>query len=220
MNTEIQQAGWQKQMMVVMPIMMTVVTSFQPAGLQLYFVCSAILGGATSQLLRTPAFRRVAGLRQLPSKKSNAVYDKVVKGEIKLSALRGSDGKIRYQAPGASRPSSTSSKKAPSTTSRLNIKPGITLPPHMRAAAPAKVPQNYADRAHDYEQGAPVGSFSAKWDWFQRNYTPKFIWRRMKRMIMRDSRTVSVMMEQDRKKKAQEATRRYEIERKRRMEGR
>jgi len=230
MNTEMQQAGWQKQMQVAMPIVMTVVTSFQPAALQLYFVFSAMLGGLTSQLLRTPAIRRVLGLRLLPSKESNALYSKVVKGDIKMSELRGPDGKIRYQAPNASKPSSTSSKTTPSvasstvsavsSTPRLNIKPGTQLPAHMRPAAPAKVPQNYADRDLDYEQGMKALPLREKLDWVQRNYKMVYVWRRFKRWTNQDSRSWTVMMEEDRRKKAQEAAKRYEVERRRRLEGR
>ena len=224
MNTEMQQTGLQKQLQIVMPIFMVGVTSFQPAALQLYFVFSAVLGGITSQLLRTPAIRRILGLRLLPSKESNELYSKVVKGEIKMSALRGPDGKIRYQAPGATKPSSTSSKTDPSTTpyttsksTHLNIKPGTQLPAHMRPAAPAKVPQNYADRDVDFETGMKELPLREKMDWMQRNYKMTYMWRRFKRWVNQDNRNWTVMMEDDRRKRAQQAEKKYEAERKRRL---
>jgi YidC/Oxa1 family membrane protein insertase len=225
MSTEIQMASWQKQMQIVMPIVMTVVTALQPASLQLYFVCSAILGGTTAQLLRAPAFRRLAGLSMLPSRASNEVYSRVAKGEIKPNALRNPNGSVRYQAPNASRLKTSASKKAPSIVPytsiapALNIKSGITLPRHIvESSAPAKVPQKYADRDHDFERGARSGSFRDRWDWVKRNYSPRYVWRRTKRWLNQDSRSAGVMMQQDRKKKAQEATRRYAMERKRQMQ--
>lgn len=231
MNTEVQQAGFQKQLQVAMPIVMTVVTSFQPAALQLYFVFSAILGGLTSQLLKTPAFRRVLGMRQLPTKESNALYSKVVKGEVQMSQLRGPDGKIRYQAPNApkSTPPPSSKKTPPIAPSEpvvprfpkdLNLKPGIQLPAHMRAPAPAKVPQSYADRDLDFERGTKGLGIREKVAWTKRNYKPLFVWRRMKRWLNQDNRDWTVIAEENRRRKAQEATRRYEVERKRRLEGR
>ncbi|KAF2685351.1 hypothetical protein K458DRAFT_301278 [Lentithecium fluviatile CBS 122367] len=231
MNSEVQQTNLQKQLIICMPIVFAGVTCYQPAALQLYFVTSAVLGGITARLLRAQAVRSILGIRQLPTPESQALYTKIAQGEIKHNTLRGADGKIRYQAPSTAKTSSTPSKKtlftrtASSSSSptpsgmNINIKAGTKLPPHMRAPAPAKVPQSFADRDHDFDLGAPSG-VSAKWDWYKRNYRPRFVWRRVKRVLLRDQRSPTVMMEEARKRKAADAAKRYELERQRRMQGR
>ena len=82
------------------------------------------------------------------------------------------------------------------------------------------MPQNYADRDLDYEQGMKALPLREKLDWVQRNYKMVYVWRRFKRWTNQDSRSWTVMMEEDRRKKAQEAAKRYEVERRRRLEGR
>ncbi|CAI6295421.1 unnamed protein product [Periconia digitata] len=237
-------SSMQKNIQVVMPVVMTCITAFQPAALQFYFLVSSTLGGVTGWALKQPSFRRVLRIRQLPSPESNKIYSRVAKGEISLEGLRGPDGKIRYRAPNST--SSSTSSSSSRTNSRTNsraskrrfttsqnsssansplavqatLKPGVVLPPHM--ARPTRLsPQNkeLMDRDIDYEDGMPEG-LGEKWDYVKRNYKPSFIAKRTWRAMSGDSRDIAVIAEHKRKEKAKAAAERYEVERKRRFEGR
>lgn len=219
MSTEASMSSLQKQMQIGMPIVMTLVTTWQPAAVQVYFLISASLGGITAYCLKQPGFRRLVRIRPLPTPESHKLYSKVVKGEVELSAIRGADGKIRYQAPNAARTTTSSSGSGPASTARgINLKAGTALPPHMRKAAP-KVDKEYQDRDVDYEEGMPKeGGVGKKWDWIKRNYRPGFIAKRLSGIM--DSRDPSVKAAQDKKEKAKQRARAYELERKRRLENR
>ncbi|KAF1962467.1 hypothetical protein CC80DRAFT_161496 [Byssothecium circinans] len=118
MNTEATVTSMQKQMQFVLPIVMAVFTSFQPAAVQIYFFLSAFMAGGTAHLLKQPAVRRFLKIRTLPTKESNELFKKVVKGEVKLDAVKTPSGTIRYQAPSTRSPSSSQSRSAePSSTS-------------------------------------------------------------------------------------------------------
>jgi YidC/Oxa1 family membrane protein insertase len=225
MNTEVQVTSFQKQMMYLGPTVMTAFAAFQPAALQLYFVWSTLLGMVSAVLLKTPAVRRMLGLRLLPSKESNALYSKVVKGQIDLKEFRDPrTGKIRYEAPtatgpsSANKPASASSKPAPAPRHVVRLKQGTTLPPHMRRAAPAKVPQNFADRDLDYDQGTKDLGFADKLNYVARNYKPMFVWRRIKRWYMNDNRPWEVIMAEQKKKKAEHRAKQDELEKQRRLQ--
>jgi YidC/Oxa1 family membrane protein insertase len=139
MQDQTAQTSLQKQVQVVLPIIMTAVTAFQPAAIQLYFFATSVTGAITGYSLRQPAVRRALGIRQLPSAQSNALYSKIVKGEIPLSSVKGPDGKVRYQAPSA-----PASSKTAISGGGLRLKSAASLPAHMRAApaldAPAEEP--------------------------------------------------------------------------------
>lgn len=219
----------QKNLMVAMPVIMTVVTSFQPAALQLYFLTSSILGAITGQALKQPAIRRILGIRPLPSKESNEMYKRVIDGEIKLERLRGADGKVRYQAPTTTTKNSSTRRFTSRASSdqpyvkgvSATLKPGLVLPPHM--TPPSKKAKNtdanLLDRDHDFDDGMPE-EMGEKWDWIKRNYRPSFILRRTYRRAIGDTRDAQVVQDEAKKRKNKEAADRYELERKRRFEGR
>ncbi|KAL5407403.1 hypothetical protein PMIN04_011748 [Paraphaeosphaeria minitans] len=129
MQDQTAQTGLQKQVQVVLPIVMAAVTAFQPAAIQLYFFATSITGAITGYSLRQPAVRRVLGIRQLPTAQSNELWGKVARGEIDMNSVKTPDGKIRYQAPNA--PASRN-HDAPSG---LKLKSSASLPAHMRAAS-------------------------------------------------------------------------------------
>ncbi|KAJ4293315.1 hypothetical protein N0V90_008597 [Kalmusia sp. IMI 367209] len=199
--TEASTTSLQKNAQVVLPILMTAVTAFQPAALQLYFFCSATTGGITAYALRQPAFRRFIGIRPLPTPESNKLYSKAVRGEIPLSALKGPDGKVRYQAP-TTRSASTSSR---TLSSGINLKRGATLPPHIQQEAKEETTSQM-----------PEGSVGKKWEWVKDNYRPKKLGEKMGKMV--DQRDPEVKRKQEKRAEQKRAAERYEEERKRRFD--
>lgn len=119
----------QKTVQYVFPVLMTAMTSWQPAGVQLYFFVTGITGAITATMLRQPSIRKLLRIRPTPTAESQKLYSKVVAGDIELSKLKGADGKVRYQAPTASAP------RTRTLTSGINIKSGTKLPAHMTGAA-------------------------------------------------------------------------------------
>ncbi|PSN75414.1 hypothetical protein BS50DRAFT_628606 [Corynespora cassiicola Philippines] len=209
-------ASARKGLMYGMPAFMTVITAFQPAGLQLYFVISSMLGAASGQLLRQPAVRKLVGIHPLPTKESNELFDKVARGELKLGDIQAPDGTIRYQAPtpttlGAKK---TSAPKGAIQNRGINIKAGTVVPAHLRQPEPA-INKDMPDRDVDYEKGMPKGFNPLKqMDWLARNYQPKYVWRRM------TSSTKTNLIEDDKKEKARKRAEDYAVERRRRFENR
>lgn len=217
MANQTQTTSLQKQIQFAMPILLLVITSFQPAALQLYFFMTSTLGGITGLALRQPEFRRAIRIRQLPTPESNELYSKVVSGDIPLKSIRGADGKIRYQAPrsmSSNDPSPTPSKTT--LSSGIKIKPGTILPPHLRTRTDTKADKERG-RDVDFEAGMPKGwDVGAKWDWLKRNYRPSMVAKRLK--TAHDPRDASVKAQQERKERVKQAAKKYESERKRRFE--
>ncbi|PVI05482.1 hypothetical protein DM02DRAFT_516724 [Periconia macrospinosa] len=226
-NTSV--SSMQKNLQIGLPIMMAGITAWQPAAVQLYFLTGSILGGITGHALKQPTVRRILRIRQVPNKESNELYKKVIKGEVKLEKLRGADGKVRYQAPKTTTESSSTRRFTSRASSNqpyvqgvtATLKPGLVLPPHM--APPSRTAKNsdvkLTDRDHDFEDGMPEG-VGEKWDWIKRNYKPSFILKRTYRRAVGDTREARVVEEDAKKRKQKEAAERYELERKRRFEGR
>lgn len=190
------------------------VTAFQPAGLQLYFLASGILGAGTGWMLRQNAFRRFVRIRPLPDPRSDAMYDRVIKGELKLSDIKGQDGKVRYQAPRA-----PANRRKVTTLSGINVKSTTVIPAHLKPDEPKFNPEN-PDRDHDYEQG-PQGSLMNKLDYYRRNYRFSYVNKRLKAGMEGflkkqgfDTKTTAAQRRQ--KKRAEQ----QEIERRRRFENR
>lgn len=195
------------------------VTAFQASALQLYFLTSAILGGITGYLLRQNGFRRAIGIRPIPSKESNEVYGKVVKGELKLSDIKTTDGKIRYQPP--TRQVKPITRRAATTLAGINIKADAPIPAHLRVEAP-KIDSQRPDRDTDFEEGAAGKPLKEKLDYYRRNYRLSFVWRRLTNSMEAMARRQGyggpkLSPEQEKKKRMAEQ---YEFERKRRLENR
>lgn len=181
----------QKTVMYALPTIMTLMTSFQPAGIQLYFLVNSITGGITGQALRTPSIRRLLGIRPIPSPDSQKLYSKVVSGEVNLNQVKGVDGKIRYEAP-RSQQRSTVSK------SGIKVKNGV-LPPHLKVAGIPEVKETEAPKSTS-EQIRSMYAASSTW------------WRKFQ-----DPRDPEVRKKQDAKEKQKRALAKYEEERKRAM---
>ncbi|KAF2125464.1 mitochondrial export translocase Oxa1 [Dothidotthia symphoricarpi CBS 119687] len=206
------------KVMQLLALFIGVVTAFQPAILQLYFVTSGVLGGCTGALLRQNSFRRMIRIRPLPSKESNAVYSKVVSGELKLKDIKGRDGKIRYQAPNT--PSKKQGNLAKSGNGGINIKAGTPVPVHFQSKPAVQINGEYPDRDIDFE--TPPTGLGPRLDWFRRNYRLAFMYRRTKEgmdSFMRKSGYGGPKMTAKQAKKKRDAEQ-YEIERRRRFENR
>lgn len=205
----------QKQIQLFLPVFMAGIMAFQPAALQIYFLLTSATGGVTGYALRQPGFRRLIGIRQLPSKASDQLYAKAAKGEINLSALRGPDGKIRYQAPSSPSSATTQTesgrKRTTTLDSRINLRSGVMIPSHLRT-------NGTKGSAHDadYEQGMPKdGGVGEKWSWIKKHYTPKKVWGRTAGAFSEMDPTAKAAAKQ--KDKDKQALRKYEEERKKRF---
>ncbi|KAF3009522.1 Mitochondrial inner membrane protein oxa1 [Curvularia kusanoi] len=216
------EAASRRKIMTGMAFFIGIITAFQASALQLYFLTSGVLGAGTGYLLKQNAFRRMIGIRALPSPESNELFSKVAKGELKLKDIKGPDGKIRYQPP-------TPPKSALGTTRRnatlaggaIKIKEGTSLPLHLRPAEP-KIDKEFPDRDADFDEG-PKGSISERMDYYRRNYKMAYVKRRvgdgMRGMLQKagyDVGTNQSREEEKRKRKAEQ----YEVERRRRFENR
>jgi YidC/Oxa1 family membrane protein insertase len=205
--------GARSVMMSGLALGMGVFTCWQPAALQLYFLTSGVLGGATGLLLRQNGFRRMIGIKTLPTPESHELFTKVAKGELKLKDIKDAEGKIRYQAP------RVTSSSSPSTRG-IKIKAGAAMPAHLKPEAP-KVEAGPKDRDHDYEEGAK-GSIGERLSYYRRNYRLAYVQRRFakgaKNMMRRAGYGGAERTpEQERRKRRAEQ---YEIERRRRFENR
>lgn len=216
------QAASRRKLMTGMAFFIGLITAFQASALQLYFLTSGLLGACTAYLLKQNGFRRMIGIRALPSKESNEVFTKVVKGELKLKDIKGPDGKIRYQPPTAPQSSLGATRRnATLAGGAIKIKEGTALPLHLRPVQP-KVDQEFPDRDADFEEG-PKGSLSEKMDYYRRNYKMSYVKRRvgdsMRGMMQNagyDVGTDQTRAEEKRQRKAEQ----YEVERRRRFENR
>ena len=196
----------QKTMMKVFPVLMTVMTGFQPAAVQLYFVTTGMTGFVTATLLRKPTVREYLGIRSLPTPESQKLYSKVVSGEVELSKIKGADGRIRYQAPSSPASASVASAARPNTLVHgLHVKSRASVPPHMGVAA------IHADKA---KAEAPKSTWESVKD--LRNM-PKKMGEKYQKWA--DPRDPEVRRKQDAKDRQKAALYKYEQERKRALKG-
>ncbi|OAL46811.1 mitochondrial export translocase Oxa1 [Pyrenochaeta sp. DS3sAY3a] len=208
------------QLLKFMALFLGAVTAFQASGLQIYFLMTAILGGITGWALRQNGFRRMIGIRIIPTKESHEVYTKVVRGELKLQDIKGHDGKVRYQPPTIT--AKPANKRNATTLSGINIKAGTTLPAHLKVEAP-KINTERPDRDIDYEEGAAGKPLMEKLDYYRRNYRLAYMVRRFQGSMENIAKKAGyggesklTAEQQKRKKRAED----YEIERRRRFENR
>jgi YidC/Oxa1 family membrane protein insertase len=200
-----------QKLMSGLALVLGAVTAFQPAGLQLYFLVSGIMGAGTGWLLRQNSFRRMIRIRTLPSKESQELYTKVIKGEVKYSDIKDKDGKVRYQAPRA-----PTNRRTATTLSGINVKSGTALPAHLRPDAP-KIDSRRPDRDVDFEEGAK-GTVMDKLDYYRRNYRLAFMYRRLQASIAKMGYGPQKGTDAQRKRK--QRAEHLEVERRRRFENR
>ncbi len=199
-----------------MAIVFGFVTSFQPAGLQLYFLNATIIGGCTGWLLRQNEFRRLIGIRILPSQQSNELYSKVIRGEMTLKDIKNPRARMKYQAP------TPVNNRSVTTLPGIRVKQGVALPEHLRPPSQApKIDPSRPDRDYDFNDG-PKGSLAQKLSYYRRNYRLKFMWRRFQDSWQKAAEKAGyadskLTQEQARRKRKAEE---YEIERRRRFENR
>ncbi|CAN9131689.1 unnamed protein product [Alternaria alternata] len=215
-QADVGQAAARQYMFTGLSVFLGFVTAFQPAGLQLYFLVSGVMGGLTGWLLRQNGFRSMIGIRKLPSKASTELYTKVAKGELKLKDIKGADGRVRYQPP-----TRTAAPNNRRQLSGINLKPGVALPAHLQVAAP-KIDTEYPDRDVDYDEGIKGKPINEKLDYYRRNYRISYVWRRMTKATEAGMRKVgfgSKKMSTEEAKRKQKAED-YEYERRRRFQNR
>jgi len=191
-----------KWVIPAMSAFLGLVSAFQPAGVQLYFLTSSVLGGITGSLLRRNWFRRLVRIRPIPSKESNEIFAKVVKGDLTLSQIKSPTGQISYQAPKALTSAKAKSRAAtkppppPSTAlAGLKIKAGTPVPTHLGGTSSApKVENSDEPRScdDDYEQGISGKTVREKLDWITRNYRPVYVMRRMAQAFERQMRSLGL----------------------------
>lgn len=195
------------------------VTAFQASGLQLYFLCSSLIGAGTAYLLRQNGFRRFIRITPMPTKESAEVFSKVVRGELKLKDIKGPDGKIRYQPPTRPKSAFGTTRKNATLAGGLNVKGDLPL--HLRAAAP-KIDKEYPDRDADFDEG-PKGGLTDKLDYYRRNYKMSYVKRRMaegmRGLMQKAGYDVGNNLDREAEKKKRKAEV-YEAERRRRFENR
>lgn len=166
-----------------------IVSAFQPAGVQLYFLTSTAIGGLTGWLLRRNGFRRLVRIRPIPTPESHELFSKVVKGDLKLSQIKSPTGQISYQAPKALASAKKTIAGKPRTSSLstgsiagLKIKAGTPVPAHLGGTGSViKVDESDEPRSRDpdFEQGMSGKTAGEKLDWVTRNYRPSYVVRRM-----------------------------------------
>ncbi|CBY01558.1 similar to mitochondrial export translocase Oxa1 [Plenodomus lingam JN3] len=183
------------------------ITAFQPAGLQIYFLVSGIFGAVTGWLLRQNWFRHKIGIHLIPDAQQTERNTQIVSRE--MAEAKKPVAKLRYQAPTLS-------------TSSIKIKPGTPVPAYMRREPVRSPADGPPSRDYDFEEGAAGKPLKEKLDYYRRNYRLSYVARRMAQGFEKTMRSYGLggkkvdVAEERRKKKAQE----WEIERRRRFENR
>ncbi|KAF1928382.1 mitochondrial export translocase Oxa1, partial [Didymella exigua CBS 183.55] len=215
------EAASRRKLMTGMAFFIGIITAFQASALQLYFLVSGILGAGTAYLLKQNGFRRMIGIHVLPSPESNELFNKVVKGELKLKDIKGADGKIRYQAPTQFNKATIRRNNATLAGGAIKIKEGTALPLHLRPEQP-KMDKEFPDRDADFDEGAK-GSLSERMDYYRRNYKMAYVKRRMgesmRGMMQKAGYDVGTNLSREEEKRKRKAEQ-YEVERRRRFENR
>lgn len=211
---------------------MTAVTAFQPAGLQVYFVCTGILGAASAMTLRQEWFRRWMKLAPMPNKETKDLWVKVARGEVELSEVMNKDGSLKnatpkvipttisYQPPAATVKSGKQASRGPTRIVQnrgLNIKATSAVPQHLQHHDPNAIKHELSDRDHDYDSPPTTGVWD-KLDWFQRNYRPKYVFNRTRIwMASVGPKSMQGSLLQSKKDLAKEKAKEYEMRRKERF---
>ncbi|KAH7079513.1 mitochondrial export translocase Oxa1 [Paraphoma chrysanthemicola] len=214
-------AAQRQKLMTGMAFLLGIVTAFQAAGLQIYFLVQGVLGAGTGYLLRQNGFRRFIRIRPLPSKESTEMYSQVIKGEKKLADIKSPDGKVRYQAPKSTSANPAGLNRRNATTlAGIKVKAGTPLPAHLKPETP-KIDKDRPDRDADFEEGAK-GTAMEKLDYYRRNYRLAFVKRRMEKGMKNMVRGAGYggSDASDAQQKRKDRADRYEIERRRRFENR
>lgn len=234
--------GMQAVMQVGLPSVMFFVATFQPASLQLYLLCTAILSGITATILRNPKARRWLKITPLPTPEAQRLWTKVASGEIPIEkVLR--NGKVLppsevqaqvlpvYQAPNISTKSASTPKSSPLNTSNrqqlaaiknrgINVKSTAAVPLHLQdESLRPQAKKQQIDRDHDYD--TPPEGFFQKLDWFGRNYRFKYLKARagmsIARMMGRSD--IQGQLLQRKKDIAKRKSEEYEFRRRQRFRG-
>lgn len=205
-------------MQKVFPIGMSLITCFQPASIQIYLCCTAVLSGVTATMLRNPGFRRRLKLTPLPTPEANEMWTKVAKGEIPLDKVMTKDGQFISFAPTQTQPIYQGPGQAGSKHQNrgLNIKVGASVPLHLQTKSHSASMVGI-DRDHDFD--SPPKGFLKKVDWAGRNYKPKFVYRRFKLRLVKTvgSKDVQRRIEKKKKEIAMKKTEEYEFRRRQRL---
>jgi YidC/Oxa1 family membrane protein insertase len=218
MNNATTQTSMQKNVGIAIPIVMGVITCFQPAAVQIYFFISTLLASITSKSLQNPAIRRFLRIRALPTAESNALASRVIQGKVKLDAIPSPSRQVRYQAPRASTPSSPSPSTSKPSSSKPRkpiqnigtIKRGLRVPAHMTHIPRIPAKNNKKKPGVRIPNlGVPKGGVGVKWEWLKSTIRNK---------LTSDQRDPGVIAREKKRVRAQEAVRKYELEKKKRFE--
>lgn len=220
-GSQVRSPGAQFTMQYGLPLFLVVVTTWQPAGLQMYFLTSTILGLVTGRLLRVPALREKFGIAPIPNKESEAFWTKVAKGEIPLKSLpkdannnvvMPKEHAVTYQAP-----STASSKKS---TLRLKSGAAMAHPSHSSSTGTGTGTgtgkKTDIELDLDFQQGPP-SDVKGKLKWIGRNYRPGRMVNRLMRMGEKSGLVDSSKYTNDPKEVQKRKDEEYELRRKERL---
>ena len=241
MGNQTSATDFAKKVQTALPFTMAFFTSLQPAAVQIYFLTSTFLSGLTAYILKQPSVRKFLKLTPLPSPESNELYGRAVKGEISLEALKTARSAIRYEAPTAvsrssppasssSSPKQASSKPQAYTTQNSSggvgtFKAGFQLPAHISPSSSfagqtqAKWTEKDLNKSESDADGKPL-TWGQKLLKVCEKVGLVAIWLWIKGKLEIDKRYESVKERDLREDKRRQALKRYDEQRKRRLEGR
>lgn len=213
--------GFRTVLRIGIPGMMTLVTMFQPAAMQLYLFCTSVTSSLAIYLLRNEAFRQRFKLTPLPTKEAQAFWKEVADGKYTVEeALRmtAEKGKLLEAGPASVKaPTPTTPTTPKYEAPRLRMKGD--LPTHMRPPAPEEEKKVYDDRDEDYDN--PPQRIMERLDWFGRNYKPSFVWKRTRNWFSTafNNDDVQARLKQKKKDAAKKKAEEYELRRRARLRG-
>jgi YidC/Oxa1 family membrane protein insertase len=158
----------------VLPVFIFLVSAWLPAALQISFMTSNLWGLAQQSLLRFDSTRRMLGLTPFPSPESLQFFERVNRGEITirhaLVLLKQAKAAPHSAAIPTTATSTTMKYEAPTVKSSislpalpadktLNLRRGVTMPPHIAVKTPAGTSMD------GLEDAPPPEGFKAKFFW-------------------------------------------------------
>ncbi|KAF2113687.1 60Kd inner membrane protein-domain-containing protein [Lophiotrema nucula] len=182
-------AGVMQTMGLILPLLFTTMAVWMPAGLQLYFVMSTIIGMVTAKVLRVPSVRNLFRLHPIPSPQNKQLWSSVAQGKVDVNTVRDKQGNYKWQPANQPRTITAGAKVTPdgrATYRGMTLKQGAVLPTHIAASSgPQGVATKYGDFDYDAGMKSAMG-LMGKASWAARNYKPGMMyWRTLRFMSLK-----------------------------------